>query len=176
MNENQDLTEYDEEFSRIFEKVHGEPPKGSNMIALREGLTKIFGALANVEMNISGIASPLEWSAVVARAYLRALDRRTDKAWAFNLGWMSAARFAETYIVGDMPYNPSTEIIANPPSIKERFAQLMKYARLDEEACQVRLPKDTVTNLQKLARAWGCSTTLEAAHRDALLRAIGNLL
>lgn len=133
-NQDPDTKEFDDEFKRIYKKLHGEDAQDFTMIRFHKGMRDVFGALAGTEANISiwETVTEAERYRTYARVLLRALDRRTDKAWAFNLGWRKAATFAEKLLAGD---------IANPKG-NERFTQLMMFARLSDDK-PVSPPLDT---------------------------------
>lgn len=123
MNNLPDTTEFDGQFIKMFRQIHGRDPDDQSMEQWWKGLQLIFSALSNLETHISVYAelTPAQRSHYFAKVLLNGLQRKVDKAWAFNWSWRKAAEYAESHLaplVGD-------------PSINERFTKLMKYARAE---------------------------------------------
>lgn len=123
--------EFDDEFARLYEKVHGEPPTEYALTKWREGLRRCLEALAAVECEVylHGGGTDAEWAIATANAALQGLERKVDKAWAYNREWEKAAVYAEQNIVGHV----------ENAAANDRFYSLMARARL-HEAVETPLP------------------------------------
>ncbi len=119
-----DITQFDEDFCRIYKKLHGKPPADYTMTKWYKGLRLIFSALAGTEANISiwEKVTVTESAKICAKSLLKSLDRRVDKAWAFNYQWRHVAVFAENRMLKTLEEG----------EIKDRFMKLMEFARLTE--------------------------------------------
>lgn len=122
MREDQDLTEFDELFSGLYKKMQDKEPDDEAMRKFHLALRDMLQLFATSEVHICNLQDPYKLAKQLAQGTLRCVDRRTDRAWAYNDFWKYAATHAELIVAKG----------ATPERVK-RFTFAMDGARKQEE-------------------------------------------